>query len=131
MSRVPRSRVRRLATAAGCGIVSATLSLHAGTPVAAPCTITGIVTSGRTALPGVVISLATSDRQPVDATSSAPDGSYALNIPGPGQYILKSELVAFAPLVREVTVDGATCAQRLDLTRLETIALPVQTISAA
>jgi trimeric autotransporter adhesin len=132
VSRVPRSRVRRLATAAGCGIVSATLSLHAGTPIAAPCTITGIVTSGRTALPGVVISLATSDRQPVDATSSAPDGSYALNIPGPGQYMLKSELVAFAPLVREVTVDGATCAQRLDLTMtLASRSAPAGPVTAA
>ena len=100
-------------------MLSASLSLHAGTQTpSAPqeCIVAGTVSGGRTPLPGVVVSLTTADNQPADVTSTGADGAYALKVPGPGQFHLKAELVAFAPIVRDVTLDQTTCQQRLDLT---------------
>ena len=100
-------------------MLSASLSLHAGTQTpSAPqeCIVAGTVSAGRTPLPGVVVSLTTADNQPADVTSTGADGAYALKVPGPGQFHLKAELVAFAPIVRDVTLDQTTCQQRLDLT---------------
>ena len=100
-------------------MLSASLSLHAGTQTpSAPqeCIVAGTVSGGRTPLPGVVVSLTTADNQPADVTSTGGDGAYALKVPGPGQFHLKAELVAFAPIVRDVTLDQTTCQQRLDLT---------------
>src|SRR5258707_15421731 len=62
-----------------------------------PCTVAGIVTSARGPLPGVVVSLADTASQTIDITSSAPDGTYTLRAPSAGQYVVKGELVAFAP----------------------------------
>ena len=45
-------------------------------PVA--CTISGIIRSDRTPLPGVVVTLATADGRVVGLTSTAPDGTYLL-----------------------------------------------------
>jgi trimeric autotransporter adhesin len=77
--------------------------------------VAGVVASARTPLPGVVVSILNSDGQPVDTTSTGTDGRYGLRLTGPGQYTLKAELVAFASVQRELTLDQATCQQRVDL----------------
>jgi len=100
----------------GCGLLSASLPLHARAQNAAGCGIAGTITSNGIALPGVVISLTTVDQQPVDITSSGADGSYTLKLPGAGEYRLKAELVAFASIERDVSTDQANCRQRMDLT---------------
>ena len=88
------------------------------------CTISGIATAApslepvrgpRAVLPGVVVSLKTADDQPADISSSALDGAYSLNVPGTGQYKLTAELVAFALFTRDVTIDAASCHQRVDV----------------
>jgi trimeric autotransporter adhesin len=99
-------------------VLSASLSLHVraqATP-AQSCVVAGTISAGRVPLPGVVVSLTTADNQPADITSSGSDGTYALKAPGPGQFHLKAELVAFAPIVRDVTIDQAACQPRIDLT---------------
>ena len=98
-----------------CLVVAA---LHPVAPLAqsAPsCSIGGTIASSRTPLPGVVVSVIDADGRTVDVSASGVDGVYGLRIPGPGQYQLKAEFVAFAPIVRDVTVDQAACQQRLDL----------------
>src|SRR5581483_3391588 len=80
----------------------------------AACAIGGAVTSNGIALPGVVVSL-TSGGQVVDVTSTGVDGAYSLRVPASGAYTVKAELTAFAPLVRDVTIDPTSCAQRVDL----------------
>jgi trimeric autotransporter adhesin len=77
--------------------------------------VTGVIRSGRTALPGVVVSILDAGGQPVDASASALDGSYALRIPGPGQYTLEAEFSAFAPIARALAVDATNCRPRADL----------------
>src|ERR1051326_8853285 len=78
------------------------------------CVVAGTIASGATPLPGVVVTLAGADGQTVDITSTAPDGSYALRIRSAQaeRLTLKAELVAFAPVTREI---GASCQQRVDL----------------
>jgi trimeric autotransporter adhesin len=89
-----------------------------GSAAASACTINGTLTSGKVPLPGVVLTLtnnATPDAQPVDVTASNPDGSYALKVPGPGQYTLKGQLTAFAPIAQPITLDASNCSSRVDL----------------
>jgi trimeric autotransporter adhesin len=80
------------------------------------CSVSGVVSANRIALPGVVVSLVGADGRALDVSSSAPDGSYALKAPGPGAYTLQAELVAFASIARELTIDAAACQSRVDVT---------------
>jgi hypothetical protein len=80
------------------------------------CVVGGVVTSGRIALPGVVVSLLDAQGQSRDTSSTGVDGAFTLRIPGEGQYTLKAELVAFAPVVRDLSIDAANCQRRVDLT---------------
>ena len=81
---------------------------HAQAPVG--CTVVGTVAAGRTTLPGVVLSLARSDRaasELVDVTSTAVDGSFLLRVPDAGPYTLKAELIGFAAASRSLNGDSA------------------------
>ena len=66
-------------------------------------------------LPDKAVSLLDTDNHPLDVGASGADGVYSLKIPGPGRYTLKAEFFAFAPISRELSVDQASCQQRLDL----------------
>lgn len=95
--------------------LSSYLILGAATVGAAPCAIEGTITSRGVPLPGVVITLTDSGSRVVESTSSAPDGSFGLAPQSPGTYRLTAGLTAFAPLERDITIDG-TCGNKLDLT---------------
>ena len=63
---------------------SGALAQNAPASTQAPgCTVSGSVTASRLPLPGVVISLVTADAQPIDLSSSGPDGGYTVRVPGP------------------------------------------------
>lgn len=96
-------------------MLAAALGSHLGAQTPPSCSVAGTIASGRTPLPGVVVSIVTDDEQPVDVTSTGSDGTYGLRLAGPGQYKLKAALVAFADVLRNLTVDQASCQQRLDL----------------
>ena len=78
------------------------------------CGVGGIVTASRIPLPGVVVSLTTADDRPVDVSSTGADGAYAIKVPAAGKYKLTGELVAFAPVTRDVTIDETNCRPRVD-----------------
>ena len=81
----------------------------------AACVVGGTITSGMQPLPGVAVMLAGGDGQPLDVTSTAPDGTYAFRVqPGAVGLTIKAELVAFAPIARELNTES--CQQRIDLT---------------
>ncbi len=106
----------RFVISATCVVVAAALYPIAPlAQTATTCSIAGTITSTRTPLPGVVVSAIDADGRAVDISSSNVEGAYALRVPGPGRYTLKAEFVAFAPLLRELTVDQASCQQRADL----------------
>src|SRR3954447_15467720 len=79
------------------------------------CAVAGIIVSGRIPLPGVVVSIADAEHHVLDLAGSGTDGSYAVKVPGAGRYTLSAELVAFAPLTREVTIDQPSCQSRVDV----------------
>lgn len=84
-------------------------------PAAAPraCVISGSVTAGQARLPGVAITVERPGGQAPLVTSSGLDGRYAIDVPGPGEYTLKADLAAFAPVTQTITV-GATCQATAD-----------------
>jgi trimeric autotransporter adhesin len=122
---------RRVASAVAAAALAGVLGsvLRAQTP--SSCAVAGTITSARSPLPGVVISLLGADDQPVDVTSTAPDGTYVVRVPGPGQYRLKAELVAFATVVRALTLDQASCQQRIDLSMTLASRAPAQPLASA
>ena len=78
------------------------------------CSVSGAIRTGTARLPGVVILITNEDGSALPGTSSALDGTYSLEVPGPGRYQLRAELMAFAPALREVVV-GADCHATQDL----------------
>jgi trimeric autotransporter adhesin len=70
------------------------------------CVITGTVASGRSQLPGVLVTAAARDAARALTTTGA-DGRFVLAIPGPGTYELKAELASFADAAISVTVDSS------------------------
>ena len=106
--------VRAIALASCVAAAAACPSLLAG-QAPSGCAVSGTIASGRTALPGVVVSIADDSSRVVDVAATAADGGYTLKIPGAGQYTLKAEFSAFATVSRPLTVDGAACRPRVDL----------------
>jgi hypothetical protein len=106
--------VRRIIPAA-CLLAAALHPIVPFAQVGPACSVSGVISSGRTLLPGVVVSVVDADNHALDVSASNADGVYALKIPGPGRYTLKAEFFAFAPIARELTVDQASCQQRTDL----------------
>src|SRR5215831_6813304 len=103
----------RLATSAVVVVACATL-VHAQPPTT--CSVTGVVTSSRQALPGVVVSLVQTSESVdvVDASSSSLDGTFTLKAPA-GAYKLRAELTGFAPVLLDLTIEegcGAPSAAR-------------------
>src|SRR5207248_9765745 len=83
----------------------------------AECVVSGAITASGQSLPGVVVSLVDANGNTIDASSSGPDGTFAVKAPASaGSLTLNATLVAFAPISRQLTIDGATCGQRVDLT---------------
>ncbi len=99
-----------------CLLVAAFNPIAPSAQSSATCSIAGTITSGRTPLPGVVVSALDGDGRAVDVSASGVDGAYGLKIPGPGRYTLNAEFVAFATVSRELSIELASCQARLDLT---------------
>src|SRR5207249_971655 len=79
----------------------------------AACRVTGRATSAGMALPGVSVVARIGDALKA-ATSTEPDGTYALSLPA-GAYHLSAELTGFTRVDRDVSIDQSACSQKLDL----------------
>jgi hypothetical protein len=77
------------------------------------CRISGKVTNGATALPGVAL-VAYAGEAVKAATSTDVDGTYRLALPA-GAYRLTAQLTGFDPAQREIALGGAPCEQVLEL----------------
>jgi hypothetical protein len=109
-----RARTLRGAALAACLLAAATrLTLHADQPPAT-CTVAGTIASGRTPLPGVVVTATDADGRIVESTTTAIDGTYAMPL-APGPYTLRTEFAGFAPMTRDVTIDALNCGRRNDM----------------
>ena len=79
---------------------------------AGQCRISGRAVSGAVALPGVSMVVRAGDVVKT-ATSTAPDGSYHLEVPA-GAYVLMVELTGFTRIARPVAIGAAPCDQTID-----------------
>ena len=104
-------RIRRLTffIAAISSAGAAVFPLGAQQPAAASCRVSGRVTNGTTALPGVAL-IAYAGETVAAATSTEIDGTYQLAV-APGAYRLKAELTGFTTIEQSVALGGEPCAQ--------------------
>src|SRR4051812_30773266 len=94
------------------------LRAHAQPAVSVGCAISGTVTSDRTPLPGVPLTLTAGDGHTIDATSTAVDGTFVLRASADGDLRLRAELVAFAPVVQPIAISADRCDQRTDVSMI-------------
>src|SRR4051812_8155881 len=77
-------------------------------PAPAPSAIVGTVKSGTTPLPGVAITAANTLTGKKLSTTTRPDGSFRLTIPGRGRWVVRAELAAFALETKEIVFTPET-----------------------
>ncbi len=91
-------------------------SLAQTAQVASPFSITGVVRSGNTPIPGATVTATNSSTQEAISTSSDTNGTYTLPVAGQGKYQLRVEMPAFAPVTQEVVLSGPNTRADLELT---------------
>ena len=81
-------------------------------PVPAPSlTITGVVSSGSTPIPGATVSASNSSAGQNLVTWTDMGGNYSFQVPSAGNYAVRAEMTGFAPVTRQITaVDARTRA---------------------
>src|SRR5713226_5365918 len=79
--------------------------------------ITGVVKSGSTPIPGATVTATNSSTQEKTATSTDTNGAYTLQV-AQGKYELRVEMPAFAPSTREIVQGEPSTHADLELTLL-------------
>ena len=85
-----------------------------GQTAPATCRVSGRIVSGGIPLPGVAVVARRADRV-VATTSTGVDGAYSLTLPAGRTYRLSTDLMGFAAVQRDLTLEPATCDVSLDL----------------
>jgi hypothetical protein len=70
--------------------------------------IHGIVKSGNMPVPGATVIAANSLTGQMVTTSTDVDGSYSIQLPSNGRYVVRALMAAFAPVTKEVVVNAAS-----------------------
>ncbi len=86
----------------------------AATPAQTGGTIHGSIKAGNAPLPGVSVTASNSLTGKKYSTTTDVTGSYTLNIPQNGRYVLKTDLAAFAPVTKEALLNATTHDQTVD-----------------
>ena len=81
--------------------------LAAQSPQAQGGIIHGIVKSGNMPLPGATVTAANTLTGQKVTTSTDVDGSYSVQVPSDGRYVVRAQMAAFAPVTQEVRVNDA------------------------
>ena len=84
-------------------------------PAASGGTIHGLVKSGNMPIPGATITAVNTLTGQKSVTWTAVDGVYTLQVAGNGRYVIRSQMAAFAPMTREVVIDGTHHDVQADL----------------
>lgn len=98
-------------------LLAATSALPQDAPAAPTLSITGVVKSGNTPIPGATVTATNSSTQEKTATSTDTNGAYTLRI-AQGKYELRVEMPAFAPSTREIVLGELSTRADLELTLL-------------
>jgi trimeric autotransporter adhesin len=70
-------------------------------------TIRGVVKSGNMPLPGATVTAANTLTGQKVTTSTDVDGTYSLQVPSDGRYVVRAQMAAFAPVTQEVRVNDS------------------------
>src|ERR1700678_3236156 len=81
--------------------------LVAQSPQAQGGIIRGVVKSGNMPLPGATVTAANTLTGQKVTTSTDVDGTYSLQVPSDGRYVVRAQMAAFAPVTQEVRVNPA------------------------
>lgn len=84
-------------------------------PAAQGGSISGSVTSGKVPLPGVTVTAQNTLTGKKVIASTDLDGTFKLEIPRNGKYVVRTELAAFAPLTQEVLINAEKNKHELKL----------------
>ena len=98
--------------------LAASSALGQDAPAASSFTITGVVKSGSTPIPGATVTATNSSSEARTTTSTDINGAYTLQVPAAGKYRLRVEMPAFAPATREIVLGEASSRADLELTLL-------------
>src|ERR1700732_4068451 len=98
-------------------LLVATTSMAQEAPAAPAFTITGVVKSGNTPIPGATVTATNSSTQEKATTSTDTNGVYTLQV-AQGKYALRVEMAAFATGTREVVLGEPRTRAALELTLL-------------
>jgi hypothetical protein len=98
-------------------LLAAGISLAQDAPAAPSFSITGVVKSGNTPIPGATVTATNSSTQGKTVTSTDTNGAYVLQV-AQGKYELRVEMPAFAPSTREIAPSEASTRADLELTLL-------------
>jgi hypothetical protein len=79
--------------------------LVAQSPQAQGGTIHGVVKSGNMPLPGATVTAANTLTGQKVTTSTDVDGTYSVQVPSDGHYVVRAQMAAFAPVTQEVRVN--------------------------
>ena len=99
-------------------LLAASSALGQDAPAASSFTITGVVKSGSTPIPGATVTATNSSSEARTTTSTDINGAYTLQVPAAGKYRLRVEMAAFAPATREIVLGEASSRADLELTLL-------------
>jgi hypothetical protein len=80
--------------------------------------IAGVVSTGKSALPGVTVTAANTLTGKKLSTTTDVDGSYAFQLSDRGRYVVRAEFLAFAPQTHEVLLNPQTPTAKVDLEML-------------
>jgi hypothetical protein len=77
--------------------------------------ISGLVKSGNTLLPGVVVSAANTLTGKKYSTSTDVDGTFKISVGGKGRYVVRAEFSAFAAVTQEVLLNDQNRSGKADM----------------
>ncbi|HUK24518.1 MAG TPA: TonB-dependent receptor [Terriglobales bacterium] len=77
--------------------------------------IHGVVKSGNMPLPGVTVTASNTLTGKKVSTSTDVEGSYTLQLPANGRYVIRAELSAFAPLTQEALINASNRDAQVNL----------------
>ena len=88
-------------------------------PVTAPSySISGTVSTGKSALPGVTVTVANTLTGKKLATTTDVDGTYSFQLSDRGRYVVRAEFLAFAPQTHEALLNPQNPTAKVDLEML-------------
>src|ERR1700730_5264857 len=99
-------------------LLVAVCSLAQDVPSAQTFSISGVVKSGNSLIPGATVTASNTGTGEKTATSTDLNGAYTLQVAGGGKYQVRVEMPAFAPVTREIVLEGPTGSANIELTLL-------------